>query len=214
MEGHAVHVVPTGSRWDGKVEMLIATVLGLAAITGAFAAYKREGREHDAERSFTAANITLTKAVSNSLEGQQELTFDHLLFMNWYLTPTGSANEEFIHDRMMDPTLRKATDWWNGDNRSYAETGSTPFDPRNKYWRPLPQAREAAGQRAESQRAFLEARTEQDTADSYTRVEVVLATALFLLGVAGVTRNAHVRFTGTGLGTAIFLIAVGMLVGI
>jgi hypothetical protein len=206
-ESH-VHIAPTGSPWDSRLELVIAVVLGLAAIAGAFAAYKREGHEHEAQAAFTRGANALTTSTAHTGVAQQKLSLDSLLFVEYMVT--SGNNDDFLHDRVMDPRLRRATDWWR--NHSYKRSGNTPFDRRNPKWGTLPDATLATESRVESQHLIGEARDEQNIADSYTRVEIVLATALFLLGVAGVTRHFRIRLGALGVGLATFFGALAMLV--
>jgi hypothetical protein len=206
-ESH-VRVAATGSRWDGHLEIIIAVVLGLAAVAGAFAAYKREGHEHEAQGTFTRSANALTESTAHTGVAQQKLSLDSLIFVE-YMTKSGD-NADFLHRRVMDPRLRRATDWWI--DHSYARAGNTPFDRKNPKWGTLPDTALAIKSRVESQHLIREARDEQNIADSYTRVEIVLATALFLLGVAGVTRQFRIRLGALGVGLATFVGALGMLV--
>ena len=55
------------------------------------------------------------------------------------------------------------------------------------------------------------ARKEQDKADNYTLVEVILATSLFLYGIAGVTRNMTLKIGTLMTGLGIFAVAIILL---
>ena len=59
---------------------------------------------------------------------------------------------------------------------------------------------------------FTEARADQEKADHYTLIEVILATSLFLYGVAGVTGNLRSKRAVVVIGSVIFLIALVFLV--
>jgi uncharacterized membrane protein YgdD (TMEM256/DUF423 family) len=208
-----IHVAHTGSPWDGRLELIIALVLGLAAIAGAFSAYKREGHEHDAQAKFTRGTNKLTQSTAALEVAQQRLAFDNLLFLEWYLTPKDS-DANFLKRRVMDKPVREATTWWI-NHASFRVTGNTPFNPKNPHFGALPEAQFASVSQAESSKsrdALNEARDEQNIADSYTRVEIVLATALFLLGVAGVTRHFRIRIAALGIGLVTFGGALAMLI--
>lgn len=209
MSESEIHVAPTGTPWDGRLELIIALVLGLAAIAGAFSAYKREGHEHEAQAKFTKGTIAVTQSAAHAEVAQQKLALDNLIFMEWNTTPRDD-DAAFVKRRIMDKQLRDATDWWR--NHSYRVTGNTPFDARNPKWWPLPDHQRAAALSVESEDLLGEARDEQNVADSYTRVEIVLATALFLLGVAGVTRHFRIRLAALGIGLATFGGALAMLI--
>jgi hypothetical protein len=72
-----------------------------------------------------------------------------------------------------------------------------------------PQGREVA---AQSDREFSHAEDQQEKATRYTLVEVILASSLFLLGVAGITRQFRLKVgalaaAGVTFGTSLVLLA-------
>ena len=64
-----------------------------------------------------------------------------------------------------------------------------------------------------SDREFQDAQDHQEKATRYTLIEVVLACSLFLLGVAGVTRQSRVKIGALSAAAVTFLIGIGLLVG-
>ena len=58
---------------------------------------------------------------------------------------------------------------------------------------------------------FAEAKQQQDNADHYTLVEVIPATALFLDGIAGVTRNMRLKRGTLATGMLIVVISLVLL---
>ena len=126
--------------WEGRVEVIIAIALGLAAVVTAAAVYLNEKQEHRATIDFHHATHDL---VSASIAG---------------------------------------TDTAHG--------------------RALEVASEVQSDRAEDH---------QESATRYTLAEVILATSLFLFGVAGISAQWRIKIGALGTATGVFLVAVVVL---
>ncbi len=61
---------------------------------------------------------------------------------------------------------------------------------------------------AESKQLFADGTQKDDTGDEYTLATVILATSLFLLGIAGVFRVFYVRVALMLLGTVLLVLPV------
>ena len=71
--------------------------------------------------------------------------------------------------------------------------------------------RKANALNQEADDVFVEAVDAQERATRYTLAEVVVASALFLFGVAGVARSLHIKVGALATGVVIFLIALVLL---
>jgi hypothetical protein len=71
-----------------------------------------------------------------------------------------------------------------------------------------PQGREAA---AASDREFAHAEDQQEKATRYTLVEVILASSLFLLGVAGIAKQSRVKLGALGAAGVTFATSLVLL---
>jgi hypothetical protein len=130
----------SASVWEGRVEVIIAIALGLAAVVTAAAVYLNEHQEHRATIDFHHATHDL---VSASIAGIH--------------TPQGRSLEiasEVQSDRAVDY---------------------------------------------------------QERASHYTLAEVILATSLFLFGVAGISAQWRIKIGALGTATGVFLVAVVVL---
>lgn len=125
---------------DGRLEILIAVALGVAAIVTAGAVYLNEHQEHKATLDFHEATHRLLDASSAGLR-----------------TPRGHALEASSEDEI---------------------------------------------QAAEDH---------QDKAARYTLAEVILATSLFLLGVAGISTRRPIKVGALSAGGLVFLSALLIL---
>jgi hypothetical protein len=128
------------SRWEGRLEIIIAIALGLAAVVTAGAVYLNEHQEHKAELDFHSATHHIVRAVAVGPR-----------------TPAGHALE-FQAEQ---------------SNRSAEE--------------------------------------HQTKAASYTLAEVVLATSLFLFGVAGISSRWRIKIGALAVATGVFLVALVVL---
>jgi hypothetical protein len=127
-------------RWEGRLEVIIAIALGLAAIVTAGSVFLNEHQEHKATVKFHTATHDLVTA---SIAGIH--------------TPRGKALE-FSAERASD-----------------------------------------------------EAEEHQEKAARYTLAEVILATSLFLFGVAGISSRSRIKLSALGTATFVFLVALVLL---
>ncbi|MCW2967440.1 MAG: hypothetical protein JWM71_1212 [Solirubrobacteraceae bacterium] len=214
MHGHGGQVsasAPTGHPWDTKVEIFIAVMLGLAAIAGAFAAYKNEGRDHESTIAFNEGIRHTNESAQAVTEGNQVYTSDSALFLE-YAKAANSGDQSLSRYilTLMSPTLRAGVGWW-------AKQPNPPKGPTSplvaqdpKYG--IPQYALGARLRKASDASFTEAKAQQRKADRYTLIEVILASALFLYGVAGVTRNFSVKIGALSAGGVIFIVSMVLLI--
>ena len=124
----------------GRLEIIIAVALGLAAIVTAGAVYLNEHQEHQATRDFHTSTRTIVLALGAGAR-----------------TPAGHALE------------------------------------------------------VRAERADESAEGHQEKAANYTLAEVVLATSLFLFGVAGLSGRWRIKIGAFATATGVFLIAVVVL---
>jgi hypothetical protein len=202
----------TRTHWPGRLELIITVLLGLAAVTGAFAAWKNEQRNHEATLDFSEGIRNFDDAGQFYATGNAAFAHDQSLFLE-YAKAIQANNKElatYIRTNLMGPTLQAGVKWWEGQNAKSKNPEQTPFTDKNPDYG-IPQLTEAQSSTNASKANFSEARKEQDKADHFTLVEVILATALFLYGIAGVTRTLTLKIGTLGTGSAIFLIALILL---
>jgi hypothetical protein len=215
--GHGGHSDEPGtassSPWFGRLELLITVLLGLAAITGAYAALKNEQRNHNATEQFSQGIRSFDDSGQFYATFNTEFTHNQALFLEFAKAIQGNNKDlaQYIYNNLMDPSFQNAVKWWQSPaNTSSAHPAQTPFTRQNPNY-VTPQAYEALNSAAASKKNFRQAKAEQDKADHYTLIEVILATALFLYGIAGVTRNMTVKLGTMGMGAAIFITSLVLL---
>jgi hypothetical protein len=128
------------SAWEGRLEIIIAIALGLAAIVIAGAVYLNEHQEHKANLDFHQATHRLLAATAAGLH-----------------TPAGRALERSSSQEVED------------------------------------------------------AENHQEKAANYTLAEVILATSLFLFGVAGISSRWRIKIGSFSAATLVFLTALVVL---
>jgi hypothetical protein len=128
------------SKWEGRLEIIIAVALGLAAIVTAGAVYLNEHQEHKANLDFHQATHRLLEATVVGIR-----------------SPAGRRLE------------------------------------------------------ASSSHEVEDAEDHQDKAANYTLAEVILATSLFLFGVAGISSRWRIKIGSFAVASGVFLIALVVL---
>jgi hypothetical protein len=130
---------PSGP-WEGRLELIIAVALGLAAVVIATAVYLNEHQEHEANVDFHSATHSLVRAANAGLR-----------------TPAGHA-------------LEARAELANGNAENH-----------------------------------------QEKAADYTLAEVILATSLFLFGVAGISSRWRIKIGAFSIASCVFLVAIVVL---
>jgi hypothetical protein len=204
---HTTHDATEG----GRMAILIAVLLGAAAIVTAFSAYRNELRNHDATIKFNQGVVHTNQASQSYTQGSQVRAQDQALFLEF--AKAANAKDQglvaYVHDTLMSPGLRKSVDWWSNTKDSV----DSPFVRQNPYYK-IAQNNRGDELTIEARKDFKEAKHEQNVSDQYTVVEVILASALFLLGIAGVSSRRSIKLGAVSAGGAIFLVALITLVTI
>jgi hypothetical protein len=201
-----------------RLELLIAILLGLAAIIGAVGAYWGHVSEGHSVTKYNSAVGLYTEALRSSTDsnlfyaqGNTRLVQYQQLFLEFVkaLEVKDRATARYIHDNLMDDRLKKMVDWWvNGKN-----TGKTPFNADDPYYVIVeyPKAAELDKQTSEQftkgREAFNDGLTDERRSNRYTIVEVLIASALFLYGIAGVTRRYSIKVGFLVVGFVAFVLA-------
>src|ERR1700732_1342355 len=85
--GHAGHdpesETENASPWFGRLELLITVLLGLAAITGAYAALKNEQRNHNATEQFSQGIRNFDDSGQFYATFNTEFTHNQALFLEF-----------------------------------------------------------------------------------------------------------------------------------
>jgi hypothetical protein len=215
---HAGHsVAPARDEhhvWKFRLEVVIAVLLGLAAIVGAFAAYFGHVAEGHAVKQY---NEAVRSASDSSLfynQGNQRLVQYQAIFQDYAKeayqgTKTGDYTfAAYIQTTLMDARLSKMVTWWtsNGNTKKY----HSPFVEQDPYY-VIPEFAKGAELDKQTQELFRQGKDDEHRSNRYTLVEVLIASALFLYGIASVTRGYSIKIGFLALGLVLFLVSVTQL---
>ena len=197
--GHSPEVQRHGHFW---LEVAIATVLGMTAVTTAWAAYQAGKNERSTVASYNHGIRDSGLSTGVLLEAEQTLANDRALFLQYVAAAqTNPDLARYYLNHLMSAKLRGAVRWW-ADQDKY----QTPFvdaDPKYKQ-KDFQLGNELSNA---SEVIFVKAKKTHKTANDYGLVTVIGAVALFLLGVAGVMRHHGLRLAFFLIGTAFFLVS-------
>jgi hypothetical protein len=203
------HAAADDTVWGIRLEIIIAVLLGLAAVAAAFAAYRNETHHHEATVNFNEGIRDITSAAQTYNQGDQVSTVDQVLFVEYAkaLNTNDLAFASYVHESLMTPELQKAVDWW----RSQPNRPPSPFVPENPEYH-ITQYKQGDDLLKDSDHKFKVARKEQDTGLRFVLVEVILASALFLYGIGAVARRTTIKVGAVSVGAVIFVFSIVLMI--
>lgn len=213
---HVEHHVdgPEHHVWRFRLELIIAILLGLAAIVGASGAYFG----HVAEgHSISKFNQGIRSASDSSLfynQGNQRLVQYQSIFQEYAKdayqgTKTGDYTfPAYIQTTLMDERLSKMVDWWTTGNNT--KKYNSPFVEQDPYFQ-IPEFAKGEELDKEATHLFDEGRHDEKKSNDYTLVEVLIASSLFLYGIASVTRRFSIKMGFLVAGFTLFALSVVQL---
>ncbi len=205
-EGH-------GNKW----ELVVATLLGIAAVLTAWASLQGTLLGGDSQKAFANATLATDEAGQWYNEGTQQLVQDGALWLE-YAKAAQAENEElgtYLKESLMSDNLAKAVDWVE---KRPEEDIDSPFyemekgdkGPPNPYKVEAYDEAEALEAKAEKKRALGE--KYDNWGDSFDGVTVLLAISLFMFGISTLLGSRMARFGTMLLGLAMLGISAVKLV--
>ncbi len=194
-----------------RLELLIATLLGLAAIVGALATYFGHVAEGHSIKRFNQAVQSVNDANLFYTQGNQRLIQDQALFLEY--AKAAVTNQDvfaaYVQKTLMSDTLKKAVDWWEtGNNTKKYDSPFVDADPVYV----IPDYAKAQELDKQTKERFAEGKKDEDTSNNYTLIEVLIASALFVYGIASVTRRYAIKLGFLGMGVVLFALSVAQLI--
>jgi hypothetical protein len=186
-----------GHLW---LEIAIAVVLGMTAVATAFSAYESGKSERETVAHYNEGIRDTSLATGVLLEAEQTLANDRSLFLQYVsAAQTNPDLARYYLNSLMSPQLRAAVLWWAHQNKY-----KTPFvDANPKYKQTEFTLGNTLSERSNT--LFEDAKKTHKTSNRYQLVTVILAAALFMLGVAGVMRHRGLRIAFFAIGTLFFV---------
>ena len=200
------------ARRHRQLEIVIAVALGLAAIAGAFAAYKNEERNHAATIHFTEGITNFDHAGQLFATANSTMSRDQAQFLAYVSAKHDNKPTlaEYIRTHLMDPRLQAAVAWWESPaNMGQAHPAQTPFTAADPNYS-IPEQTQAVQRTAASEVRFNQGKVDQEGAAHFELIGVIIAASLFLYGVAGVASEMTIRIGALVSGIVIFLIALAL----
>jgi len=195
--GHLPEVEKHGHIW---LEIAIAAVLGLTAVATAFSAYQSGKNERETVARYNEGIRDSSLSTGVLLEAEQSLANDRSLFLQYVSAAQTNADlARYYLNNLMSPQLRAAVIWWSNQDKY-----KTPFvDANPKYEQTDFELGDNLSERSNA--LFDDAKRTHKTSNRYELVTVILAAALFMLGVAGVLRHYWFRVVFFAIGTLFFV---------
>ena len=195
-------------RPEGKSErlqILLAVLLGLAALATAWAAYRGDLYSGDSVILLNRSTQTTDRASQSFNQAETVFVQDVNLFTQFAVAAQrDQQTATYLKETLMRPQLVRMVEWW-------AETGDeieSPFVPQDPHFVPPGQSPQGRRLRAQAASEFERARELDDTGDSFVLYTVIFAAALFLYGIASVASSRNVMFAGMGIGGVLFIAGV------
>lgn len=197
-------------RPEGKSErlqILLAILLGAAALATAWAAYRGDLYSGDSVIMLNRSTQTSDRASQAFNAAETVFVQDVNLFTQFAVAaqrPADQGTAQYLKQTLMRPQLVRMVEWW-------AETGDeieSPFVRQDPHFTPPTRNQQGLALRAQAAREFKQARELDDTGDSFVLYTVIFAASLFLYGIASVAASRTVMFAGMGVGGVLFVVGV------
>ncbi len=203
----------TGNPFKDRLELVIAVMLGLAAMITAWTAFQSTQLGDKVQESFSEGIRTSDQA---SQEYNTAIATDNqsqALFLE-YAKATVAEDEvtaTYIKETLMSPELAAAVDWWIEQPE---ETGpDSPFVDENPNW---DDSSWVAGAEldAKAQEYFDAAKTADTEGDKFDLLQVIVTLSLFLFGVASLVRQQRIQIGLAAVGAVILIYSIVMTISL
>jgi hypothetical protein len=191
------------------VEALLLAVVAVLAAWSGFASSK-----WSTESSLTLARASAARSEANraDLESSDLRNFDAATFNTWFTAYIGGNQAaQQVAVRRFRPEFKVAFDAWLA-TQPLTNPNAPPGPTYMKEYK-QPEQDQANALDAKATELYAEGAKDGSTADDYVRTTVFLATVLFLVGISGHFRVRAARYGLVGVGAAILVVAVAILIG-
>ena len=194
-------------RSTSRTEVFVAVLLGVAAVVTAWSSFQSSQLSGRVQANYSEgiriadeASQAYNTAVANDIR-------DRSLFLEFAKAAQADdeATAQYVLQTLMSPELAAAVEWWS---EQPDESGpDSPFVEENPAWS-NEEFETAEELDIEAQLRFDEAKRVGGEADDFERLSVILALALFFLGIAGLSRQHRVMLGLAACGTVIVVYAL------
>lgn len=200
----------SASKSEG-LQILLAVLLGTAALATAWAAYRGDLYSGDSLIRFNQSVQKTDQASQAYNAAQTVFVQDVNLFTQFAIAANRGedAITAYLQTELMRPQLRKQVEWWS-------ETGDdvgTPFVEQDPHYVAPTDDKKAQQLGAAAAEDFKAGRELDDTGDEYVLYTVLFAAALFMYGIASVATSRRVMTTCMAVGALLFVASLVMMIG-
>lgn len=192
---------------EGRLPLVAAVLLGIAATLTALAAYNAALKDGEALEGYTTSNAALSESNYWYAQGNQTYAGDQQLFVA-YATASQEGNVELSDYlvTLMRPELADAVDWWVNDPDAI-----TPFDEADTNPYVIAEFAEGEAEAERSTEAFATGKAADEVGDDFELATVLLALTLFFGGIATLFRSRAVSVGLLAVATLTLLAGAGQL---
>jgi hypothetical protein len=184
-------------------ELLSLVLLGVATVASAWCAYQVQLWNGIEIRNLARANATQSESVRRTTTASRKELMDVGAFLN--IVQAKARGDEpaaaFLRQRVR-PEFRPALDAWLARSEGGKVPAGTPFESREYRIR---DEDEALQLRDKAATALTDANKANDTSDMFVLHTVLLALALFFLGLTGQVRSSIARYGTLAFGAIVLL---------
>lgn len=196
---------------DRMLEIFSAILLSLATVSSAWCAYQSARWNGVQSIYFSDAASLGREAVHNSLLGQQRISIDVSVFLEFAAAKSQNNDvlSDFLYQRF-DPELKKATDAWLA--LKPLKNPDAPPSPLDMPEYAVQELQTAKQMRLQMEEKHLAARSANRASDNYVLLTVLFAMVLFFGGIANKFQSRRVKTGVLLVGTVVYLATLVMVI--
>ena len=202
-DANATDADATIRRWS--LDVILAIVLGLAAVTAAWVAFQSSAYGGEVTTRYNEGIRATDLASQAYTEGNQNLVEDQGIFLEYVKAAYADDADlaSYIRENLMSDDLASAIEWWETEGADF----DSPFVEENPNY-VLAAFEDGAALDEEANAHFAAAEAADQEGAQYDLLLVILAVVLFLLGMVGVVRGRGLRLGLFGVGAALFALSL------
>lgn len=196
-----------GTPLKDRLELIVAIMLGLAAVITAWTAFQSSQLGDKVQESYSEGIRISDQASQEYNTAVATDNQDQALFLQYAsaLVRDETDMASYIHETLMSPELAAAVDWWVDQP---TETGpDSPFVEDNPNWS-NEQWDLANSLDDEALQLFADAKKADADGDEFDLLTVIVTLALFLFGIASLVRQQRIMIGLASVGALILVYSI------
>lgn len=194
-------------RWEPAAEVIATIVLAIATLATAWSGYQSARWGGLQSTSYSQAGALRTESTRASTQGGQLIQVDIGMFANWInaFAAEDQRLADFYQQRFRDEFQPAFNAWLEMDPATNPDAPPTPFDmPEYR----VSKIEESAQLQKDAEGKFAEGNAANQTSDDYILNTVILASVLFLGGIASKFKAMAARWVIIVL--SLIILAIGL----